>query len=78
MNSRFGYDFKKQDIFELIKKLDKPGLEKALTDTAPKELRELSKTYYTKKKLDFLKGLTDEQQNYIERLEYELVVIHEM
>lgn len=65
-------------IFELIKKLDKPSLDKKLTDTSPEELKALSLTYYTSAKKKELKKLSQEQQDYIERLEYELVVIHEM
>jgi DNA polymerase III alpha subunit len=35
-------------------------------------------TYYTDKKKEILSKMTQEQQSLIERLEYELVVIHEM
>ena len=35
-------------------------------------------THYSKKKEEILKTLDKEKQNYIERLEYELIVIHEM
>ncbi len=78
MNKRFNSGFSKDEIFELIKKLDKPSLSKQLVDTSPEELKDLSITYYTDKKNKFLKTLSEQQQGYIERLEYELVVIHEM
>jgi len=78
LNWRFGYKLPEKTIFSLIQKLDKPNLNKALTETSPDELKDLSLTYYTKEKTSFLKNLKQEWQDYIERLEYELVVIHEM
>jgi DNA polymerase III alpha subunit len=62
----------------LIQKMDKPALDKKLTETSPEELKSLSLTYYSDKKKLFLETLDQKQQDYIERLEYELVVIHEM
>jgi DNA polymerase III alpha subunit len=38
----------------------------------------LALTYYTDNKKEKLAKLTQDQQDHIERLEYELVVIHEM
>jgi DNA polymerase-3 subunit alpha len=35
-------------------------------------------TYYTDKKKEILSKMTQKEQDHIERLEYELVVIHEM
>lgn len=78
LNWRFNTTLTDEEIFELIKKLDKPSLDKELTKTSPEELRQLSLTYYTKKKKVFIKGLDKKIQEYIDRLEYELVVIHEM
>ncbi len=78
LNWRFKYGLDDDTIFELIKKLDAPDLWKALTETSPEELRELSLTYYTDKKKDFLVTLDKEKVEYIDRLEYELAVIHEM
>ncbi len=77
-NWRFNTTFKEEEIFELIKKLDKPSLDKELTKTSPEELRQLSLTYYTKQKKKILSKLDKRLQDYIDRLEYELVVIHEM
>ena len=41
-------------------------------------MKDISTTYYTQKKKDILKWFTQDKKTYIERLEYELVVIHEM
>lgn len=78
LNWRFDYKLSENEIFELIKKLDKPSLDKKLQETSPEELKELSLIYYTDKKKEFLNTLNQDKQDYIERLEYELVVIHEM
>ncbi len=78
LNWRFDYGFSKEEIFELIKKVPWKKLEKKLQETSPEELKALSLTYYTDKKKEFLKTLSEDKQKYIERLEYELVVIHEM
>jgi hypothetical protein len=67
-----------ETIFELVKKLDKPSLDKKLTETLPQELKDLSLTYYTDKKKEILSGYSKDWQEKIERLEYELVVVHEM
>ena len=78
LNNRFNFWLDSETIFEFVKKLDKPWLNKKLTETLPQELKDLSITYYTDKKKKILASLTKEQQDIIERLEYELVVIHEM
>ncbi len=78
LNWRFDYWLDDQTIYEFIKKLDKPSLDKELTETSPEELKELSLIYYTDEKKELLSKLSQEQQDFIERLEYELVVIHEM
>ena len=78
LNWRYDYGLSEDEIFMLIQKLDKPSLDKKLTETSPEELKELSLIYYSDKKKQFLETLEQKQQDYIERLEYELVVIHEM
>ena len=78
LNWRYDYGLTETEIFELVQKLDKPSLDKKLTETSPEELKALSLTYYSDKKKIFLSKLDQKQQDYIERLEYELVVIHEM
>ena len=78
LNWRFNFWLDEQTIFEFVKKLDKPSLSKKLTETLPQELKDLSLTYYTDKKKEILASLTKDKQEKIERLEYELVVVHEM
>jgi hypothetical protein len=63
---------------EFVKKLDKPSLDKKLQETSPEELKDLSLTYYTDKKKELLSSYNDDVNAKIERLEYELVVVHEM
>jgi len=55
-----------------------PALGKALVETSPEELKTLSLTYYSQKKKQILAELPQDMQDKIERLEYELVVVHEM
>lgn len=78
LNWRLKYSLDEETIFEFVKKLDKPWLDKKLQETSPEELKKLSLIYYTSTKKKKLKLLNKEKQDYIERLEYELVVIHEM
>ncbi len=78
LNWRFNYWLDEETIFEFIKKIPGWALKQSLQETLPDELRALSLTYYTQKKKEKLSQLTQEQQDYITRLEYELVVIHEM
>ena len=78
MNWRYGTDISEETIFTLVQKTDKPSLEKKLTETTPEELKELSLTYYSDEKKKILKELPEKFQERIERLEYELVVVHEM
>ncbi len=78
LNWRFDYWLSEEEIFMLIQKLPWGKLKQSLQETLPEELRALSLTYYTQEKKDFLHTLNQDQQDYITRLEYELVVIHEM
>ena len=78
LNWRFDYGLSEETIFEFIKKIPGWKLWQSLQETLPDELRALSLTYYTEDKKRQLSELTQEQQDYITRLEYELVVIHEM
>ncbi len=78
LNWRFDYGLSEETIFEFIKKIPGWQLWQSLQETLPEELRALSLTYYTEDKKKQLSKLTQEQQDYITRLEYELVVIHEM
>jgi len=42
---------------------------------SPEELSTLAKSAFTKKKRNYIATLTDKQIHYIERLEYELIVV---
>ncbi|MDP5039139.1 MAG: DNA polymerase III subunit alpha, partial [Candidatus Gracilibacteria bacterium] len=78
LNWRYDYNIPKEKIFKLVQKLDKPGLEKKLTESSPEELKELSLTFYSEEKKNILKEFSQDILEKIERLEYELVVVHEM
>ena len=78
LNWRYDYKIEKKTIFKLVEKLDKPWLEKKLTDTSPEELKDLSITYYSDEKKEILSWLDKEIVDKVDRLEYELVVVHEM
>lgn len=78
LNWRYDAGFSQETIFDLVQKTDMPGLQKKLTETSPEELKSLSLTYYSHKKLEILSSLSQDIQDKIQRLEYELVVVHEM
>lgn len=78
LNWRYKETIPRDIIFKLVQKLDKPSLSKELTKTSPEELKWLSLTYYSEEKKSILKTFPQDIQDKIERLEYELVVVHEM
>lgn len=78
LNWRYDYWISEEIVYKLVQKLDKPALEKKLTETSPEELKTLSLTYYSEEKKWILDSFEKELQDKIERLEYELVVVHEM
>lgn len=78
LNWRYKTDLSKHLLFELVQKTDMPGLTKTLTETSPEELKTLSLTYYSQRKKEILASFSQDFQDKIERLEYELVVVHEM
>lgn len=78
LNWRYNAWIPKNIIFKLVQKLDKPGLDKKLTETSPEELKDLSLIYYSEEKKEILSSLSKDLQDKIKRLEYELVVVHEM
>lgn len=78
LNWRYNFWLTQEQIFDLVKKLDVPGLQKKLTESSPEELKTLSLTYYTDGKNAFLSTLDEDKLSKIDRLEYELVVVHEM
>lgn len=78
LNWRYDYWIWEDIIFKLVQKLDKPSLDKKLTETSPEELKTLSLIYYSDEKKKILGWFDQELQDKIDRLEYELVVVHEM
>lgn len=78
LNWRYKDTISQEILFELIQKTDMPGLWKPLIDTSPEELKDLSITYYSTRKKEILRNFSIDMQKKIERLEYELVVVHEM
>ncbi len=78
LNWRYDYKINKETIFKLVEKLDKPSLDKKLTETSPEELKDLSLTYYSVEKKSIMDKLDKKIVDKIDRLEYELVVVHEM
>lgn len=78
LNWRYDYWLTKDQIFTLVQKLDKPWLQKKLTQSSPEELKELSLTYYSNEKKQIMSTLSQDILDKIDRLEYELVVVHEM
>ncbi|NVP17200.1 DNA polymerase III subunit alpha [Candidatus Gracilibacteria bacterium] len=78
LNWRYKANISRDILFKLVQKLDKPSLSKKLIETSPEELKALSLVYYTDEKKEILKSFTQDIQDKIERLEYELVVVNEM
>ncbi len=54
LNWRHNTEFSEETIFDLVQKTDMPSLQKKLTETTPEELKDLSLTYYSTKKKQFL------------------------
>jgi len=85
MNERFSLWWNENTILELSKRTDKWQILKKLTETSPEELKEFTIKSYTDYKIDFLNKNWDKiikwdfkLKYYIDRLEYEFKVIHEM
>lgn len=78
LNWRYKAGISQEMIFELVQKTDMPSLQTKLTETSPEDLKTLSLTYYSHRKKEILAWLSQDFQHKIERLEYELVVVHEM
>ncbi len=78
LNWRYKANISRDILFKLVQKLDKPSLTKKLTETSPEELKALSLVYYSDEKKEILNSLSQDLQDKIERLEYELVVVNEM
>lgn len=72
------FNLSEEEIFELVKKTWIKWTDKELPELSPEELREICLRFYTSKKLEILKEMTEEQNNIIDRLEYELLVVDMM
>jgi len=85
MNERFSLWWDENTILELSKRTDKWQITWKLTETSPEELKKATIETYTDFKKKFLQENWDKKiklnftlKDYIDRLEYELKVIHEM
>jgi len=85
MNERFNLWWDEDTILELSKRTDEWKITKKLTEVSPDELKEATLKTYTDFKKDFLKKYWDKKikwnytlKDYIDRLEYEMKVVHEM
>lgn len=77
-NWRYKTTFSEEEIFLLSTKKSIEGLTTALQDTSIEALKEKSLEFYTEPKKQFLQTLSQDIQDKITRLEYELFVVHEM
>ncbi len=78
MNERFKTNFSNETIDEFIKKTNIDPLTKSLQDSTVEELRVASKEFFTEKKKDIIEKLDEITKDRIDRLEYELFVVHKM
>jgi hypothetical protein len=78
MNERFKTNFSNEIIEEFIKKIDIDPLTKSLQDSTVEELRAASKEFFTKEKKTIIEKLDEITKERIDRLEYELFVVHKM
>ncbi len=84
--TRFTLPFTTEDILVYVKKTDQGQLTKKVNETSLDELREATRATYTAHKKELIQKYSDTVDpisgksygEYIERLEYELKVIHEM
>lgn len=77
-NWRYKTNFSKEEIFLLSTKKTIEWLSTALQETSIEALKEKSLEFFTNEKKQFINSLPQEIQDKIERLEYELFVVHEM
>jgi hypothetical protein len=78
MNERFKTNFSNELIDEFIKKIDIDPLTKSLQDSTVEELRAASSMFFTDKKKEIIEKLDEITKERIDRLEYELFVVHKM
>lgn len=75
LNMRYDYWFDEKEIFLLVNKLIIEKPEKKLSQMSAEELQELSKSFFSQEKKDFVEKLSEDQKKIIDRIEYELVVV---
>lgn len=75
LNFRYNFWLDEETIFMLINKenIEKP--EKKFNEMSAQELQNLSQSYFSEEKRNYISKLTQEQITIIERIEYELVVV---
>lgn len=78
LNKRYDFWLTEDEIFEYIKKIEGPKLAWKLQDTWVEELQSLALKFFTAKKIEIIKNLSPDFKSKLERLEYELLVVHEM
>jgi len=85
LSERFGLNWDEDTILKLANRTNEWKITKKLTETSPDELKEATLKTYTDFKKEFLKQFWSKKikkdftlADYINRLEYELKVIHEM
>lgn len=54
LNWRYKETISQEILFELVQKIEAPGLTQALMETSPEQLKELSLTYYSEQKKEIL------------------------
>jgi DNA polymerase-3 subunit alpha len=80
----FGEEITEEKLFRFIKRTDKGVLQTKLVESSLEELREATRRTYTEEKKEILAEYAllihkeKFKKEYLERLEYELKVIHEM
>ncbi len=75
LSERYDFDLEEKDEYLLLHKIAIAKPEKKLTEISVEELHEIAESSFPKAKIEFLKTLSDEQKNIIDRLEYELMVV---
>lgn len=86
LSRRLHMNLSQDVLLDLVKRTDTGALTNALVDSSIEELRDATKRTYTTTKKDFIGAHSEQKEplsqkslaDYIERLEYELKVIHEM
>lgn len=78
LNNRFDFWLSENDINILLQKVERPKIEKKLTELSVEDLHQISKDFYSEEKKNFIQKLNQDQLNILSRLEYELTVVNIM